>query len=97
VYAIATLGIVLREFTHGHTRQLQAVLRAHLVALARRTPILDGIAQRCFVDIDSLLRPVYGHAKQGASFGHTKISGKSVLRRGLSPLAARSAPRSQRR
>src|SRR5690606_23669484 len=38
-------------------------------------------------DIDSLLRPVYGHDKQGASFGHTKISGKQVLRRGLSPLA----------
>src|SRR5690606_9545739 len=35
----------------------------------------------------SLLRPVYGHAKQGASFGHTKISGRTVLRRGLSPLA----------
>jgi hypothetical protein len=31
---------------------------------------------------------VYGHAKQGASFGHTKIAGKSILRRGLSPLAA---------
>jgi hypothetical protein len=30
---------------------------------------------------------VYGHAKQGASFGHTKVSGKTVLRRGLSPLA----------
>ncbi|MGH4000515.1 MAG: IS1380 family transposase, partial [Pseudonocardiaceae bacterium] len=27
------------------------------------------------------------HAKQGASFGHTKIAGKQVLRRGLSPLA----------
>ena len=39
------------------------------------------------MDIDSLLRPVYGHAKQGASFGHTKIAGKQVLRRGLSPLA----------
>jgi hypothetical protein len=87
VYASATLGILLREFTYGHTRQLQAVLRAHLVALAARSPLLDGIAGRCFVDIDSLLRPVYGHAKQGASFGHTKISGKSVLRRGLSPLA----------
>ena len=87
VYAASTLGILLREFTHGHTRQLQAVLRRHLVALARRTPILAGIEQRCLVDIDSLLRPVYGHAKQGASFGHTKISGKSVLRRGLSPLA----------
>ena len=30
---------------------------------------------------------MYGRAKQGASFGHTKISGKQVLRRGLSPLA----------
>ncbi len=30
---------------------------------------------------------MYGHAKQGASFGHTKIAGKTVLRRGLSPLA----------
>ena len=38
------------------------------------------------VDIDSLLRPVYGHNKQGASFGHTKIAGRQVLRRGLSPL-----------
>jgi Transposase DDE domain group 1 len=34
-----------------------------------------------------LLRPVYGHAKQGASYGHTKIAGKQVLRKGLSPLA----------
>jgi hypothetical protein len=28
-----------------------------------------------------------GHAKQGASYGHTKIAGKQVLRKGLSPLA----------
>ena len=87
VYAAATVGIVLREFTHGHTRQLSAVLRRHLVALAKRTPVLDGIGDRAFVDIDSLLRPVYGRAKQGASFGHTKIAGKTILRRGLSPLA----------
>ena len=87
VYAAVTLGIFLREFTFGHARQLTAVLRRHLVALAARTPILAGIAQRAFIDIDSLLRPVYGHAKQGASFGHTKIAGESILRRGLSPLA----------
>jgi len=49
---------------------------------------LDGIAtSRALVDIDSLLRPVYGHAKQGASFGHTKIANRQVLRKGLSPLA----------
>jgi hypothetical protein len=86
VYAPATLGILLREFTHGHTRQLQAVLTRHLVALSGRTPVLAGIADQALIDIDSLLRPVYGHQKQGASFGHTKIAGKQVLRRGLSPL-----------
>jgi hypothetical protein len=88
VYACATLGIFLREFTHGHTRQLSTVLRRHLAALAQHTPVLHGIAERAYLDIDSLLRPVYGHAKQGASFGHTKIAGKTILRRGLSPLAA---------
>jgi len=87
VYACATLGIFLREFTHGHTRQLSAVLRRHLIALAERTPVLAGIGDRAFIDIDSVLRPVYGHAKQGASVGHTKIAGKTILRRGLSPLA----------
>ena len=87
VSAAATLGILLREFTFGHVSQLAAVLRRHLLALAERTKVLDGIEQQAYVDIDSLLRPVYGHAKQGASFGHTKIAGKNVLRRGLSLLA----------
>lgn len=34
VHAAATSGILLRESTHGHTRQLAAVLRRHLVTLA---------------------------------------------------------------
>lgn len=97
VYAPSTLGTLLREFTFGHARQLESVLREHLVALAGRGELLAGIAQQAFIDIDSLLRPVYGHAKQGASYGHTKIAGKQVLRKGLSPLAttistARTAP-----
>ena len=87
VYAPATLGQFLREFTHGHTSQLAAVARTHLVNLAQRTDLLPGIEEKAFIDIDSLLRPVYGHAKQGASFGHTKIAGRQVLRKGLSPLA----------
>jgi len=86
VYAPATLGILLREFTHGHARQLGTVLRQHLVALTERTGLLEGIDEQAFVDTDSLLRAVFGHAKQGASFGHTKIAGKQVLRRGLSPM-----------
>ena len=87
VYAPATLGQLLREFSYGHTLQLGSVLRAHLVHLVASTGLLPGISQRVFVDIDSLLRPVFGHAKQGASYGHTKIAGKQVLRKGLSPLA----------
>jgi hypothetical protein len=87
VYAPSTLGTLLREFSFGHARQLESVLREHLVALAGRTELLAGLADQAFVDIDSLLRPVYGHAKQGASYGHTKIAGKQVLRKGLSPLA----------
>ncbi|MGH3467522.1 MAG: IS1380 family transposase [Thermocrispum sp.] len=88
VYAPATLGQFLREFTHGHCQQLASVARAHLVNLAGRIDLLPGIDQQAFVDIDSLLRPVFGHAKQGASFGHAKIAGRVLLRRGLSPLAA---------
>ena len=42
-------------------------------ALAVRVPLLPGIGEPVFVDIDSLLRPVHGQAKQGASFGHAKI------------------------
>jgi hypothetical protein len=86
VYAAATLGQLLREFTHGHTLQLASVARAHLVGLVQHTNLLPGIEGRVFVDIDSLLRPVFGHAKQGASYGHTKIAGKQILRKGLSPL-----------
>ena len=85
VYAPSTLGIFLREFTFGHANQLAAVARAHLVALAQRTALLPGSEQRVFVDIDSLLRPVYGHHKQGASFGHAKIASRALLRLGLSP------------
>ena len=87
VYAAATLGQFLREFTHGHAQQLASVARAHLVNLVQHSELLPGLAEQAYIDIDSLLRPVYGHAKQGASYGHTKIAGKQVLRKGLSPLA----------
>ena len=86
VYAPSTIGTLLREFTFGHARQLESVLGAHLGALCERVLLLPGADQRAFIDIDSLLRPVYGHAKQGASYGHTKIAGRQILRKGLSPL-----------
>jgi len=86
VYAPSTIGTLLREFSFGHARQLESVLRAHLARLCGQVDLLPGAQVRAFVDIDSLLRPTYGHDKQGASYGHTKIAGKQVLRKGLSPL-----------
>jgi hypothetical protein len=47
------------------------------VALAQRTPLLPGIEQRAFLDIDSL-RPLYRAAKRGASFGHAKIASRAL-------------------
>ena len=52
------------------------------------TPLLPGAEQLTFVDVDSLLRRVYGRAKQGSGFGHATAGGYWVLLRGLSPLIA---------
>jgi hypothetical protein len=88
VYAPSTLGSFLRTFTHGHLRQLQAAARNTLVALAARVPLLDGAEVLCFIDIDSMLRRVYGKGKQGIGFGHTKVGGYQVWLRGYHPLIA---------
>ena len=86
--APSTLGSFLRAFTWGSVLQLQKVHREFLAELARRAPLLPGAGTLAFVDIDSQQKRVYGYAKQGAAFGHTKIAGKSLLVRGLNVLAA---------
>jgi hypothetical protein len=40
VYAPSTVGTLLREFTFGHGKQLESVMRGHLLALTRRTDLL---------------------------------------------------------
>jgi len=97
VYAPSTLGTLLREFSFGHARQLESVLREHLVALAERTELLAGLADQAFVDIDSLLRPVYGHAKQGASYGTPRSPVSRCCARGSRRWPPRSAPHMLRR
>jgi hypothetical protein len=88
VRAPSTLGSFLRSLSWGNVGQLEKVSRLLLAELARRAPLLPGAGQLAFVDMDSSQRRVYGHKKQGAAFGHTKISGKTVLVRGLNALAA---------
>jgi hypothetical protein len=88
VRAPSTLGTFLRSFTWGNARQLEAVHRRFLAELARAAPLLPGKDVVAFVDIDSWQKRVFGYRKHGAAFGHTKISGKSLLVRGLNVLAA---------
>jgi hypothetical protein len=84
IRAPSTLGSFLRAFTWGNVLQLQQVHRGVLAELARRAPLLPGAGVLAFLDIDSQQKRVYGHAKQGAAFGHTKIQGKGLLVRGAS-------------
>jgi hypothetical protein len=88
IRAPSTLGSFLRSFTWGNVLQLEKVSRLLLEDLARRAPLLPGKDTMAFLDIDSMQKRVYGHKKQGAAFGHTKIQGKSLLVRGLNTLAA---------
>src|SRR5215469_5511008 len=86
--APSTLGSHLRSYTWGNVLQLEKAGREFLVNLAGQAPLLPGAGTLAFIDIDSMQKRVYGHHKQGARFGHTKIQGKSLLVRGLNALAA---------
>jgi Transposase DDE domain group 1 len=88
IRAPSTLGSHLRCYTWGNVSQLEKAGREFLAALAGRAPLLPGAETLAFIDVDSMQKRVYGHKKQGARFGHTKIQGKSLLVRGLNALAA---------
>ena len=85
VYAPSTVGILLREFTFGHANQLAAVARAHLIALATH-PAAARHRRADVLGHRLAAAPGLRAAKQGASFGHAKIAGRALLRKGLSPL-----------
>lgn len=77
--APSTVGSCLRSFTFGNVRQLDAVsreVRVRLWANGIGPHRLDG---RLFVDADSTIAEAYGPAKQGVSFGYTKVRGYHPL------------------
>jgi hypothetical protein len=88
IRAPSTLGSHLRSYTWGNVLQLEKTGRELLARLCRQAPLLPGADVLAFIDIDSTQKRVYGHKKEGARFGHTKIQGKSVLVRGLNALIA---------
>jgi hypothetical protein len=88
VRAPSTLGSHLRCYTWGNVLQVEKAGREFLARLSALAPLLPGADVLAFIDIDSTQKRVYGHKKEGARFGHTKIQGKSVLVRGLNALIA---------
>ena len=78
VMAPSTLGTFLRGHTFGNVRQFDAVnaeaLRRAWAAGAGPDP-----AKALVIDIDSTICQVYGHAKQGATYGYTKVRGYHPL------------------
>jgi hypothetical protein len=88
IRAPSTLGSHLRSYAWGNVLQLERAGRELLARLPALAPLLPGSDVLAFVDIDSAQKRVYGHKKEGARFGHTKIQGKSVLVRGLNALIA---------
>lgn len=89
IYAPSTLGSFLRSFTHGHVRQLQAAARRFTANLIAHTGLIPPGEPIVFLDIDSKIKQVYGPAKQGASFGYTKVRGLHFQ------IATASTPRSR--
>ncbi len=79
VRAPSTLGTFLRSFTFGHVRQLDAVASRFLFGLAKNAPILPGVGQGCYVDVDDTIKATYGYAKQGVGYGYTKVKGLNAL------------------
>jgi hypothetical protein len=69
LYAPSTVGTLLLEFTFGHARQLESVLREHLVALCER---VEGLAPLIRRHRDKFRR----HISVGntATFGRTQAS-----------------------
>ncbi len=68
--------------------QLDAVEFRLLVNLTGQTPLLAGIDQRAYVDVDDLSQ-TYGYAKQGAGRGYTGVKDLNTLFAAVSPPPSR--------
>ena len=79
IRAPSTLGTFLRAFTFGHIRQPGAVASRLLINMCALAPVLPGVAELAYVDVDDTVRQIYGYAKQGAGRGYTGVKGLNVL------------------
>jgi hypothetical protein len=77
IRAPSTRGSFLRSFTWGNVRQLDVVGRRLLASLASAAPLLPGAGVLAFMDMDSMQKRVYGHAKEGAGSGTRKYRARA--------------------
>jgi len=89
IRAPSTLGTFLRTFTFGHVRQLDAVHARLLIGLCKLAPVLPGVSELAYVDVDDTVKPTFGYAKQGAGRGYTGVKGLNVLLATLSTPSSR--------
>ena len=96
VRAPSTLGTFLRRFTFGNVRQVDAVNSRLLVALCRLSPLLPGVGELAYIDVDDTMRQTYGYQKQGAGRGYTGVKGLNAGQRSRSrETAFTSRPKTQ--
>jgi hypothetical protein len=87
--APSTVGTFLRDVAIGHVTQLENVATRVLRNLTVRAPLLPGIGELAFLDIDSKITRVFGPGKVGAAVGYTKVRGLNFLAGCLSsPISA---------
>ena len=77
VMAPSTLGTWLRQFTFGHVRQLDRLTEA-LLTRAWAAGAGPGDSE-LVIDVDSTICQTHGYAKQGATFGYSKVRGYHPL------------------
>jgi hypothetical protein len=76
-YAPSPSGSLLRSFTFGHVRQLDAVASLFLINLAERTRLLGGFNSTGRVLLDTIIE-VPGFSRT-ATFGYSGVRGLNAL------------------
>src|SRR3954452_6417251 len=97
VYAPSTLGTLLREFSFGHARQLESVLREHLVTLAERTRCWPGWPIRRSSTSTRCCARSTGTPNRAPPTGTPRSSASRCCATGSRRWPPRSAPRTLRR
>ena len=72
------LGTHLRQFTHGHVQQLDAVTSRLIAGLATRCHGLIADSGLVLVDVDNTIGQVHGYAKRAAAYGYSGVKGLNL-------------------